>query len=99
MLRNFFSEGCRLERIEFLRHMEGIMPGHDIIVVGASAGGVEALVTLTRLLPRNLPAAVFVVLHIPAQSPSFLPDILNRAGVLKAAHATDNLEIKHSRIY
>jgi two-component system chemotaxis response regulator CheB len=75
------------------------MPGHDIIVVGASAGGVEALVTLTRLLPRKLPAAVFVVLHVPAQSPSFLPDILNRAGVLKAVHATDNLEIKHSRIY
>src|SRR5438105_14310714 len=75
------------------------MPGHDIIVVGASAGGVEALVTLTRLLPRKLPAAVVVVLHVPAQSPSLLPDILNRAGVLKAVHATDNLEIKHSRIY
>ena len=75
------------------------MPGHDVIVVGASAGGVEALVTLTRSLPRKLPAAVFLVLHIPAQSPSFLPEILTRAGRLKAVHATDEMEIEYGHIY
>jgi len=75
------------------------MPGHDIIVVGASAGGVEALVTLARSLKRNLQAAVFVVLHIPAQSPSFLPDILNRAGPLKAVQATDDMQIEQGHIY
>jgi chemotaxis response regulator CheB len=53
----------------------GIIPGHDIIVVGVSANGVEALVALAGMLPRNLPAAVFVDLHIPAQSPSLMPDI------------------------
>ncbi len=75
------------------------MPGHDIIVVGASAGGVEALVALTRNLPRDLPAAVFVVLHIPAQSPSLLPEILQHAGPLKASHPQDGEEIQHGHIY
>ena len=75
------------------------MPGHDIIVVGASAGGVEALVTLARSLQRNLQAAVFVVLHIPAQSPSLLPEILGRAGPLKAVQATDDMQIEPGHIY
>src|SRR5438045_530706 len=77
----------------------GNMPGHDIIVVGASAGGVEALVTLARSLQRNLQAAVFVVLHIPAQSPSLLPEILSRAGPLKAVQATDDMQIEQGHIY
>ncbi|MHB8597769.1 MAG: chemotaxis protein CheB [Ktedonobacteraceae bacterium] len=75
------------------------MPEHDIIVIGASAGGVEALITLTATLPPNLQAAVFIVLHIPAQSPSMLPDILNRAGSLKVVSATDNAKIEYGHIY
>jgi len=75
------------------------MPGHDIIVVGASAGGVEALITLVRSLPADLPAALFVVLHIPAQNPSALPAILNRSGPLPAVHATDRQEIVPGHIY
>ncbi len=75
------------------------MPGHDIIVVGASTGGVEALETLIKGLPPRLPAAIFVVLHIPAQSSSLLAEILNRRGQLDAVQARDNMEIKHGRIY
>src|SRR5918911_680645 len=53
---------------------------HDIIVVGASAGGVEALSALVRGLPADLPAAVFVVLHIPPYHQSHLPAILSHHG-------------------
>jgi two-component system, chemotaxis family, protein-glutamate methylesterase/glutaminase len=50
--------------------------GHDIIVVGGSAGGVEALRTITARLTRDLLAAVFVVLHVPAIATSVLPAIV-----------------------
>src|SRR5579884_168675 len=75
------------------------MPGHDIIVIGASAGGVEAMTRLINPLPVDLPAALFVVLHIPAQSPSLLPNILTRAGRLPAIHPEDGEHIKQGRIY
>ncbi len=75
------------------------MPGHDIIVIGASAGGVDALTQLVRGLPRDLPAAVFVVLHVPAHGPSVLPRILSRAGSLPAVHPQDRDAIRPGIIY
>jgi two-component system chemotaxis response regulator CheB len=75
------------------------MPKHDMIVIGASAGGVEALIKLVGSLPSDLPAALFLVMHIPAQSPSLLPDILNRSGRLHAVHANDGQKIQYGYIY
>src|SRR5713226_9568821 len=75
------------------------MPGHDIIVVGASAGGVEALVKLVGQLPVRLPASLFLVLHIPPHSPSLLPGILSRSGPLAASHPEDGEEIRQGHIY
>jgi two-component system, chemotaxis family, protein-glutamate methylesterase/glutaminase len=75
------------------------MPGHDIIVIGASAGGVEALAELARGLPADLPASLFVVHHFPAYAISVLPGILNRSGPLNAAHAEDDEPIRPGRIY
>jgi two-component system chemotaxis response regulator CheB len=75
------------------------MPGHDIIVVGASAGGVEVLRELAGGLPSNLPAAVFIVLHIPSAGPSLLPSILNKSGPLRAHHAINGEAIERGRIY
>ena len=75
------------------------MPRCNVIVVGASAGGVEALLSLVRLLPPDLPAAVGVALHTPENSPSVLPSILSRHGKLRAEHATDEDALQHGRIY
>jgi two-component system chemotaxis response regulator CheB len=75
------------------------MPGHDIIVIGASAGGMEALRDLVRGLPPDLPAALFVVWHIPAYAVGVLPDVLTKAGPLPAAHARDGEPIEPARIY
>lgn len=75
------------------------MGSHDIIVIGASAGGIEALTDLFGRLNPNLHAAVFVVLHISPESKSYLPSILSRLGSLPAAHAEDGQEIKYGRAY
>jgi two-component system chemotaxis response regulator CheB len=71
----------------------------DLVVVGASAGGVKALEALVRHLPATLRAAVCVVLHVPAWRKSALPEILARAGNLPAAHAVDRELIKPGRVY
>lgn len=73
-------------------------PRRDIVVIGGSAGAVEAAQHVVRGLPAGLPAAVFVVVHIPATSTSALPSILSRAGVLPAAHAGEGDPIVHGRI-
>ncbi len=75
-----------------------MMAGHDIVVIGASAGGVEVLSDLVSLLPADFPAAIFVVLHVPAHSPSLLPRILERKGPLPASHAVDGEAIRPGRI-
>src|SRR5262245_42489993 len=75
------------------------MPGHDIIVVGTSAGGGEALKILVGGLPHDLAATLFIVLHLPAEGPSFLADILSRAGPLPATQAVNGEAIAHGHIY
>jgi two-component system chemotaxis response regulator CheB len=75
------------------------VPGHDIIVIGASAGGVEATSRLVRDLPRSLPAAVFVVVHMPEDASSMLAHILDRAGPLPAHPAVDGQPIVPGHIY
>jgi len=68
-------------------------------VVGASAGGVEALRTLVGELPRDYPGALLVVLHVAPMGTSVLPRILTRAGSIPAAHAVDGESIEAGHIY
>lgn len=75
------------------------MPGHNIIVIGASTGGVAALRQLVQGFPSDLPATVFVVIHTPANLPSYLPYIVDHSGKLPAVHAVDGAEIEQGRIY
>lgn len=69
------------------------------MVIGTSSGGVEALRRLAGDLPPDLPAALFVVMHVPEWAPSGLPGILSRAGPLKAVHPEDGDRIEKGRIY
>lgn len=71
----------------------------NVVGVGASAGGVEALKSLVAGLPLGLPCAVLVVLHMPSGAPSVLGRILDRAGRLPAQTATAGARMKHGTVY
>lgn len=71
----------------------------NIIVIGGSAGSVQALLTIVGGLPPDFPAALLVVVHIPPRSISRLPEILTRSGPLPAVHPQHLEAIEHGRIY
>ena len=71
----------------------------DIIVIGASAGGVEAIKDLVQNLPPDLPAAIFVVLHLSPDARSLLPEIINRRSTLQAVQAKNGQAFLPGRIY
>jgi two-component system chemotaxis response regulator CheB len=72
---------------------------HDLIVVGASSGGIDALKVIIGGLPAALPAAVLVVVHTSPDSPRLLADILNRAGPLPCQYAQDQEVIRPGHLY
>lgn len=69
----------------------------DIIVVGASAGGLEALRVLLSGLPADFPASVFVVQHVGAVS--HLARILDAASALPVVNAATGMVFEHGRVY
>jgi two-component system chemotaxis response regulator CheB len=71
----------------------------DLIVIGASAGGVDALQELVRDLPPEFAAAVLVVLHVASTGTSVLPQILARQGPLPATFARDREALRRGQIY
>lgn len=81
------------------RREELFLPRQPIVVIGASAGGVEALITLTAALPADFPAAVFAVMHLAPESPSLLPQILRRRTLLQVKSATTTEKYEPGVIY
>jgi two-component system chemotaxis response regulator CheB len=75
------------------------MGTRNIIVIGASAGGFEALKKLSAGLPKDLQAALFIVWHMSPDIRGVLPQVLNRADAIYAAHAYDRESIEPNRIY
>jgi two-component system, chemotaxis family, protein-glutamate methylesterase/glutaminase len=71
----------------------------DLIVVGASAGGVEALQRLVADLPPELPASVLVVLHLMTSGTSVLDNILERSGPLPVTQGRDGERLERGHVY
>lgn len=69
-----------------------------LVVVGASAGGIEPLTEIVGALPAELHAAVAVVLHVPPTG-SRLPEILSRSARMPAVHAISGERLDAGRIY
>jgi two-component system, chemotaxis family, protein-glutamate methylesterase/glutaminase len=73
--------------------------GRCVVVAGASAGGVEALVALVRSLPVDFPYPVLVVLHVSASGTSVLPSILARACHLPVVSPADGDPLRPGHVY
>lgn len=75
------------------------MPGKDIVVIGASAGGIEVLQRLAAALPLDFAASIFVVIHTAPHSPGVLAAILDAAGPLSATNAKHGERFTPGHIY
>ena len=78
---------------------DGRKPGRDLILIGGSAGAIEALLKIVAALPRNFEASLLVTIHTSAESPSVLPRMLQRASMLRATHPRDGERLECGCIY
>ncbi|MDE2469256.1 MAG: chemotaxis protein CheB, partial [Bradyrhizobium sp.] len=75
------------------------MANRDIIVIGGSSGATAPLKQILRSFPLDLPAAVFVVLHIPAQGIGILATVASAAGKLPVLQAESGMMIENGHVY
>jgi two-component system chemotaxis response regulator CheB len=75
------------------------MNTRNIIVIGASAGGFDALKKLVADLPEDFQASIFIVWHLASDAAGVLPEVLNRSKTIFAANAVDGEAIAPNRIY
>lgn len=75
------------------------MPHHDLIVIGASLGGVEALKTIFSTLPHDLPATILIVMHVSPTFQSSLSNILARNGGLNVTEVRDGEHLRKAHAY
>lgn len=75
------------------------MATHDIVAIGASAGGIATLGELLAGLPRDLPATILVVQHLHPTYPSQLDQILGLKSSLPVRFARDGASIERGQVY
>jgi two-component system, chemotaxis family, protein-glutamate methylesterase/glutaminase len=75
------------------------MEKRNIIVIGASAGGFNAIRRLVADLPPDLDAAIFIVWHMSPEVRGVLPQVLNQQKTLMAKNADDREPLLYNRIY
>src|SRR5215831_10506549 len=75
------------------------MPGHDVVVIGGSAGALPALTTIVAELPSSLSACVLIVVHTRSEGSDGLPSVLDRVSSLPVAFARNHDPVEPGRIY
>jgi len=71
----------------------------DAVVIGGSAGGIDALSVLLPALPAGMQASVFVVLHLPRGRPSLLTDIFRPRCAVAMREAEDKEPVDRGTVY
>ena len=74
------------------------MPARDIIAIGGSAGSLEALKEIVRKLPADLPAAVFVVIHLSPRSRNYVVEILQKSTAMAVVQASEGASVHHGTV-
>jgi two-component system chemotaxis response regulator CheB len=75
------------------------MANRDLVVIGGSAGATQPLKEILRALPADLPAAVVVVLHVPATSVGIFATVAAAASTLPVSHAEDGALLERGRVH
>ena len=70
-----------------------------VVVIGGSQGAIDALLKIVPDIPADIAAAILVVIHIPTEATSYLPNMLTRAGNVRVAHAVDREPLRAGEIY
>src|SRR2546422_10915005 len=86
--------GCPMSDIENVSSGTG-----DLVVVGSSAGGIEALTILVSTLPREFPAPIVLAQHLDPNRPSHLETLLQRRSTLPVVVVTENTPLRAGEIY
>jgi two-component system chemotaxis response regulator CheB len=75
------------------------MANRDLVAIGASAGGVKALISLCTRLPAHFPATILITQHLASHSASNLDQLLSWAGPMPASFACDGDALKKEQIF
>src|SRR2546425_5849917 len=78
---------------------EAPAPQFDVVAIGASAGGVEALHVVVHALPANFPVPVLIVQHMDPRHKSMLAGLLGRRSQLRVKQATHGEHLQPSTVY
>lgn len=82
-----------------MRRSESLTRGIDAVVIGVSAGGVEVLSVLLSMIPADCRASFFIVMHIPRERPSLLPQLFAGRCALPVREAEDKEPVQAGTVY
>ena len=71
----------------------------NAVVIGASAGAVDALSSILPMLPKNFPVPILIVVHLPPEQDSLLPQLMQARCALNVKEAEDKEPIQPGAVY